>query len=147
MGDYLEDLHVQKDIGCVDCHALVIPPEVPPEDGIVPTGHTFTITPGTCVACHTDAPHAGFSLPGYENGPADAVEGETAMASVSQQVEPAVSEEMSPEQRIETLEAAMASERMSTLFQGGVIGLTLGGTTAWIVANNLRRRQDESSDE
>src|SRR4030067_491876 len=69
MGAYLEDLHVQKGIGCVDCHALVIPPETPPEDGIVPTGHTFTISPATCVACHTDALHAGFAMPGYENGP------------------------------------------------------------------------------
>ena len=45
MEDYLNDLHVQKDIGCVDCHALVIPPDVAPDDGIVPTGHSFNITP------------------------------------------------------------------------------------------------------
>ncbi len=68
MGDYLEDLHIEKGIGCVDCHALVIPPEEMPEDGIVPTGHAFTITTATCIACHTDTLHAGFSLPGYENG-------------------------------------------------------------------------------
>ena len=148
MGDYLEDLHVQKDIGCVDCHALVVPPEVLPEDGIVPTGHTFTITPATCVACHTDALHAGFSMPGYENGAAEAVmlaSGESQTDVLSEALKPppaeaAGIEELTPEQHIDTLEAAMASQRISTLFQGGVIGLTLGAVTAWVVANNLRRR-------
>ncbi|NLF64083.1 MAG: hypothetical protein GX579_05720 [Chloroflexi bacterium] len=61
MGDYLEDLHVSQGIGCVDCHAPVIPPDPLPDDGIVPTGHAFDITPATCAACHTDALHAGFS--------------------------------------------------------------------------------------
>jgi hypothetical protein len=68
MGDYLEDMHIQEGIGCVDCHMLVIPPEEMPIDGLVPTGHQFTITPATCVACHTDALHSGFSLPGWERG-------------------------------------------------------------------------------
>ena len=146
MGDYLEDLHVQKDIGCVDCHALVIPPEVPPEDGIVPTGHSFTITPATCVACHTDALHAGFSLPGYENGPMIESAGDVEAVTVSEELAPAPVEEISLEQQVETLEAARASDRISSLFQGAVIGLTLGGATAWVVASNLRRRS-ENTDE
>lgn len=150
MGEYLEDLHVSKGIGCVDCHALVIPPEEIPEDGIVPTGHTFTISPATCVACHTDALHAGFSLPGYENGAKAANGGqistdneEVALVTESAPEE----EELSPEQRLQTLEAALASQNLSLLFQGGVVGLVLGGSTAWIVANNVRRGREESEDE
>ncbi len=50
---------------------------------------------------------------------------------------------LSPEQQIQALEAALASTRLSTLFQGGIIGLALGGTTAYFVARNLARRQDE----
>lgn len=157
MGNYLEDLHVQKDIGCVDCHALVIPPDEIPEDGIVPTGHSFTITPGTCVACHTDTLHAGFSLPGYENGAAQTTGSTEEMADGSEErsgndiqgnaPETEHEGELSAEQRLDTLEAAQASQRISTLFQGGVIGLTAGGTTAWILANNLRRRRERKSDE
>lgn len=145
MGDYLEDLHVQKEIGCVDCHALVIPPEEIPQDGIVPTGHTFTITPATCVACHTDALHAGFSLPGYENGAAAAVAERIESPDADQEapdVAASLVEAMRPERTIETLEAALASRNITTLFQGGVIGMTIGGSTAWIISRNIRRRAE-----
>jgi len=152
MGPYLEDMHVQKGIGCVDCHALVIPPETPPVDGIVPTGHTFTITPATCVACHTDALHAGFSLPGYEAGAAAASESIT----VTQAIQPASVTTVvhTPEERIHMLEnelqatqAATTNRNMTILFQGGIVGLVLGGSTAWLVAHNVRRgRQEEHED-
>lgn len=157
MGDYLNDLHVTKDIGCVDCHALVIPPEVIPDDGIVPTGHAFDITPQTCVACHTDALHAGFTLPGYEHGAAqangagsDAQDGET--GDGAQPREPVREDEngLNPNQRIQALETALASAKVSNLFQGAVIGLVLGGSTAWIVSLNIRGipdEEDEVSDE
>lgn len=145
MGDYLEDLHIQKNIGCVDCHALVIPPEQVPEDGIVPTGHTFTITPATCVACHTDALHAGFSMPGYENGAASVVTstvtgtvGITNSSMLAAEVDNRANT-LSTEQRIQALETTLASRQMATLFQGGFIGLVLGATTAWFVARNTRR--------
>lgn len=151
MGPYLEDLHIQKDIGCVDCHKLVIPPDEVPEDGIVPTGHSFTITPATCVACHTDALHAGFSLPGYEAG-AKSTQDTT---EAGEEPSPEMREtEISPgarseqlERDLETTRAALASRSMTFWFQGGVVGLVLGGTTAWIVANNVRRERKERDDE
>jgi predicted CXXCH cytochrome family protein len=155
MGPYLEDLHIQKEIGCVDCHALVIPPEEVPEDGIVPTGHSFTITPATCVACHTDALHAGFSLPGYENGAAGT--GETAEAAEEETGELSFETEeleSSPgavasqlERELETTRATLANRSMTFWFQGGIVGLVLGGTTAWIVANNVRRGRKEQDDD
>ncbi len=140
MERYLEDLHVQKNIGCVDCHALVIPPEVVPDDGIVPTGHAFNITPATCVACHTDALHAGFSLPGFENGASSMSVG-TPDDQISEQgleVTEEGSDVLTPEQQIQALETALASRDFTTLFQGGVVGIVLGGSTAWIVARNIR---------
>ena len=150
MGPYLEDLHIQKGVGCVDCHALVISPEVPPEDGIVPTGHTFTITPATCVACHTDALHAGFALPGYENGATAASEGEAAPTLEGEPTDAAPASEgaLSPEQQVQALETALASQGMTVLFQGGVIGLALGASTVWLVARNIRQRRiEEQRDE
>jgi len=144
MERYLEDLHVQKDIGCVDCHALVIPPDPIPEDGIVPTGHTFTITPATCVACHTDALHAGFSLPGYENG-AKTANGSITPTLTTESItelidyQPESDQALSAEQRIQALEASLANRQLTTILQGGIIGLVLGGTTAWLVAANTRR--------
>lgn len=148
MGDYLEDLHVQKDIGCVDCHALVIPPETPPDDGIVPTGHAFTITPATCVACHTDSLHAGFALPGYENGAKDADPGEPEVSTIRQPstLREASEEGLSAEQRIQALETALASRGLTSLLQGSIVGLVLGSSTAWFLANNVRSRSREESD-
>jgi predicted CXXCH cytochrome family protein len=152
MGPYLEDLHIQKGIGCVDCHALVVPPEKIPDDGIVPTGHAFTITPATCVACHTDALHAGFSLPGYENGAKGAggeetgdeetVQAESALETVAD-IEPGEAA-LTTEQRVQALEAALASTRLSTLFQGGIIGIVLGGVTVYYLGRN--RPQEETED-
>jgi predicted CXXCH cytochrome family protein len=148
MEKYLEDLHIQKDIGCVDCHALVIPPETAPADGIVPTGHTFTITPATCVACHTDALHSGFSLPGFENGAKAAITSSltstvTSTLEISSSLLAAEvngkTDALSTEQHIQALETSLASRQLSTLFQGGIIGLVLGSTTAWFVARNTRR--------
>lgn len=151
MEAYLEDTHVQKNIGCVDCHALVIPPDPIPEDGIVPTGHTFTITPATCVACHTDSLHAGFSLPGYESGATQTVtetETITQTITIHGQEYPIAGQILetgiSTEQRIQALEASLANRQMTTLIQGGVIGLVLGGTTAWFVSQNVRRSFVES---
>jgi len=151
MDVYLEDTHHTKDIGCVDCHALVIPPETPPADGIVPTGHAFTITPKTCVACHTDALHAGFSLPGYEGGAStvQSVSNDSAAASEDMPVVEQIEKEtgLSPQQQIQALESALASQNATLLFQGGLIGLVLGGSTAWIVANNSRSRRQEADAE
>lgn len=151
MGDYLEDLHIQEGIGCVDCHALVIPPDVTPQDGIVPTGHAFTITPATCVACHTDALHAGFSLPGYEHGAAAAENGSQGelLTVLEGSVSRGEAETLTPEQKVQTLEAALANRNISLLFQGGVLGLVLGASTAWFIANNVRQRREfeEGDDE
>jgi hypothetical protein len=154
MGDYLEDLHIKKGIGCVDCHALVIPPDPLPEDGIVPTGHAFTITTSTCVACHTDSLHAGFSLPGYENGAKAANGGEQTevveeqATEVSPMAEASDDENLTSEQQIQVLEASLASSRFSSLFQGGLIGLVLGGLTIYYVGRNLRpKRMDEAADQ
>ncbi|MBN1668246.1 MAG: hypothetical protein JW862_14230 [Anaerolineales bacterium] len=151
MEAYLEDMHVQNGIGCVDCHALVIPPDPIPDDGIVPTGHAFTITPATCVACHTDALHAGFSLPGYEPGASAAgedtdneVEPESAYLS---EATAEVEKTLTPEQRVQALEAALASRDITTLFQGGIVGVVLGGSTAWVVARNVRRVPGEKEEE
>src|SRR5690606_28434407 len=150
MGDYLEDLHVSQGIGCVDCHALVIPPDPLPDDGIVPTGHAFDITPATCVACHTDTLHAGFSLPGYESGAAQATNGDaeeggevTTVGFVQPKPADVVAAEnggLTAEQRIQALEAALASRNASQQFQGGLVGLVFGGMTAWFVASNMRQR-------
>lgn len=149
MEKYLEDLHIQEGIGCVDCHALVVPPDPLPEDGIVPTGHSFSITPATCIACHTDALHAGFSLPGYENGAKAAQESlevsgvlSDTLTVVAAEVD-TEAEGLSLQQQVQALETALASQNVTLLFQGGIVGLVLGASTAWFVAQNIRAGRRE----
>lgn len=149
MEEYLEDLHVKQGIGCVDCHTLVIPPDPIPDDGIVPTGHAFTITPATCVACHTDALHAGFSLPGWERG-ARETNGSSPEEPLPTSLQERVTEQepesgLSLQQQVQALEAALASQNVTMIFQGAIVGLVLGGTTAWFVSQNIRagRREGE----
>jgi predicted CXXCH cytochrome family protein len=147
IGEHKDDLHIQKGITCVECHALVIPSDNPPPDGLVPTGHTFTITPATCVSCHTDTLRIGNPLPGYEAGARAVAAGQT-MTSTLPLVIAAytgggeAAQGLAPEQQIQALEAALASARLSTLFQGGIIGLVLGGTTAYLLGRNQRRETE-----
>ncbi|MBP6469618.1 MAG: hypothetical protein KBE23_00845 [Chloroflexi bacterium] len=148
MEAYLEDLHVQQGIGCVDCHALVVPPDEIPVDGIVPTGHAFSITPATCVACHTDALHAGFHLPGYEDGAKAAANGDEPAPVLLQAAEAPQQEGMlTHDQQIQALETALASQNVTLIFQGGLVGLALGGTTAWFVSQNIRARELEKKND
>ena len=141
LGEHQNDIHITKGISCVECHALVIPEETPPPDGLVPTGHTFMITPITCVSCHTDTLHIGEPLPGYETG-AKSVAASLPVTStiatlVSEYTGAAPGDGSRPdEQTIQALETALASTRLSTLFQGGIIGLVLGGSTAYFIARN-----------
>jgi predicted CXXCH cytochrome family protein len=148
LGAHKDDFHIEKGIGCVDCHALTLPPEQPPVDGLVPTGHSFTITPATCVACHTDTLQIGRPLPGYEAGAKAVAAGQTEPVTTTLATNagalPGGSAPvgLTAEQQVQALEAALASTRLSTLFQGGIIGLVLGGTTAYFMAHNAVRRRE-----
>jgi predicted CXXCH cytochrome family protein len=151
MGEHMNDVHIQKGIGCFECHALVIPPDVPPDDGLVPTGHSFTITPATCVACHTDVLKSGNPIPGYEQGAkavAETLPTDPELPSlVATYTGTGNGTDLTAEQQIQTLSAALASTRLSTLFQGGIVGLVLGGTTMYFLAQNRRRNIAEEEEE
>ena len=138
LGDHADDVHISQGVGCVDCHAMVIPPHETPDDGIVPTGHSFAINAATCVACHTDTLHAGTALPGFEAGAAATPAADS--AGEVTQVSTGSESGLTSEQQVQTLQAALASRNMGLLFQGAVVGLVLGGSTAWLVGQNLRRR-------
>jgi predicted CXXCH cytochrome family protein len=145
IGEHKEDTHLALGIGCVECHGLVLPMETPPLDGLVPTGHTFTITPATCVSCHTDTLRIGKPLPGYEAGAKAVAANSSSPSTVSTVVAEYTGEatgtgSLPSEQAVQAMEAALASARLSTLFQGGIIGLVLGGSTAYFFARNTSRR-------
>lgn len=154
LGEHKNDTHIQKGIECVECHAMILPPETEPVDGLAPTGHAFSITSATCVACHTDILHVGKPVPGYEAGAravgATLPVSPTLPALIETYAGEVAEDGTTPEQKIQVLEAALASTRLSTLFQGGMIGLVLGGTTFYLLARNQQqasRSKPEKSEE
>ena len=80
-----------------------------------------------------------FSLPGYENGaqsvslPAD----DTAIAAADSVELESEQANVSPEQQIETL-ALPRQPKYHLDLPRAIVGLVLGGTTAWYVARNTR---------
>ncbi len=147
---YLEDLHVENGVGCMDCHSVVLPLDPPPDDGIVPTGHAFGISAATCVACHTDSLHAGEPLPGYEEGTLAHNGAITQTETFTPTLTLASTDHngLSLEQQIQALETSIASNNVTMVFQGAIVGLVLGGTTAWIISQNIRarRRKEEEAE-
>ena len=57
------------------------------------------------------------------------------------------SDTLTPDQQIQALQASLASRNFTTLFQGGIVGLVLGASTAWIVSRNVRRSPDTEEKE
>ena len=51
------------------------------------------------------------------------------------------------EQRVQALEAALASTRLSTLFQGGIIGIVLGGITVYYLGRNRQQSEESENDD
>jgi predicted CXXCH cytochrome family protein len=139
-----DNLHRDKGVTCVDCHALALPPAAPSADGLKPTGHGFTIRAETCVACHTDSVQAGLALPGYENGPV------VATAAPSADGTPAPGASAAPATPPAAAAAAGAApgapdapsmSPSGLLAAGGVAGLALGGGAAWVAWTLARRRR------
>ena len=54
---------------------------------------------------------------------------------------------MTVQQQMQAIEAAQASRSVTLLFQGGLVGLMLGGSTAWFLAMNSRMasRREENN--
>lgn len=147
IGDHKKDLHIQKGLGCVDCHRLTLPLDEQPVDGLVPTGHTFVMTASGCVSCHTDTLKIGKPLPGYEAGAAAVAAGLTDTGELTGLIEEYTAADgqsggLTYEQQIEALQAALINTRLSTLFQGGLIGLVLGGSTVYFLRRNQRREEE-----
>ena len=54
---------------------------------------------------------------------------------------------LTTEQRVQALEAALASTRLSTLFQGGIIGIVLGGITVYYLGRNREQTEETENDD
>jgi hypothetical protein len=100
-----------------------------PIEGLVPTGHTFSVGSDACVGCHQDTVHTRdtiVKLTGEVAGLA-AADTETLQKTVQEQ-----------DQTITSLKAQSTVRLYTGLAQGAIIGLVTGGAAAWVVSKKLR---------
>jgi hypothetical protein len=100
-----------------------------PIQGLVPTGHTFSVGSDACIACHQDTVHTRDEIIKLSG---EVAELETVdSATLEQQVQ-------AQEQQITDLKAQSTNRLYIGLAQGAIVGLLTGGAAAWVVSRGIR---------
>jgi nitrate/TMAO reductase-like tetraheme cytochrome c subunit len=121
--------HANAGLQCSNCHMYTSPRTSSPIQGLVPTGHTFSVGSDACVGCHQDTVHTR-----------DAIIRLTGEFEELSQVDTATLQQRldEQEQQIATLEARSSVRLYTGLAQGAIIGLVTGGAAAWVVSRGIR---------
>lgn len=120
--------HANAGLECSNCHMYTSPRTSSPIQGLVPTGHTFSVGSDACIGCHQDTVHTRDEI--------IKLSGEVQQLT---QVDAATLEQKLnvQEQQIATLEARSAIRLYTGLAQGAIIGLITGGAAAWVVSRGI----------
>ncbi len=121
--------HANAGLECSNCHMYTKPRTESPIQGLVATGHTFTVGSDACIGCHQDTVHSR-----------DAIVRLTGEVATLQQTNPEdlnikVQEQ---EKTIADLKASNSVRLYTGLAQGAIIGLITGGAAAWVVSRRLK---------
>jgi hypothetical protein len=119
--------HASSGLECSNCHMYTKPRVDDPIEGLIPTGHTFSVGSDACIGCHQDTVHTRdtiVQLTGASSAPPPSVD-------ELQQLVHAQEEEI-------TTVKAQADVRLYTgLAQGAIVGLLTGGAAAWVVGRRI----------
>jgi len=130
MGDsFTHGSHANAGLECSNCHMYTSPRTTDPIEGLVPTGHTFSVGSDACVGCHQDTVHTRdtiVQLTGEVKELATA-DIDTLQKTVHEQ-----------DQTITSLKAQNTVRLYTGLAQGAIVGLVTGGAAAWVVSKRLR---------
>ena len=121
--------HANAGLECSNCHMYTSPRTNDPIQGLVPTGHTFSVGSDACIGCHQDTVHTRdkiVELSGevLASSPANI---EELQQKVSQQAE-----------TITSLKSKSTVRLYTGLAQGAIIGLVTGGVAAWVVSRRIQ---------
>jgi len=134
---YTHGTHSDAGLECSNCHMFTDPRFGPPIEGLVATGHTFSVGSQACVGCHQDRVHTRDKIL--------QLSGEVSELSNLdlQKLRQRVQEN---EETIGELEAQSETRLYVGLAQGAIIGLATGAVAAWVVSRGLRVVEVEEED-
>ncbi|MDD2695952.1 MAG: cytochrome c3 family protein [Anaerolineales bacterium] len=140
MGEgFTHGTHASAGLECSNCHMYTGPRSGNPIEGLVPTGHTFTVGSEACIGCHQDTVHSRAEIIKLSGEVAEVkdMDAETLKQKVQEQ-----------EEQIATLESRSTVRLYTGLAQGAIIGLMTGGAAAWVVSRGIRIvEEDEDGQE
>jgi predicted CXXCH cytochrome family protein len=134
---FAHSTHANAGLECSNCHMYVSPRTESPIEGLVPTGHTFTVGSDACIGCHQDTVHtrdAILKLTGEVQAAAAPNQDTLKQQVITQQDE------------ITKLQARSTVRLYTGLAQGAIIGLITGGAAAWVVSKGIRVVEEEEED-
>ena len=121
--------HAQAGLECSNCHMYSKPRTEDPIEGLVATGHTFTVGSDACVGCHQDTVHSRDEIVKLSG---EVTELKTADIDTLQKTV------QDQQEKITTLESQSTIRLYTGLAQGAIIGLIIGCVAAWIVSQRIR---------
>ncbi len=107
---------------------FTVPRTNDPIEGLVPTGHTFTVGSDACIACHQDTVHTRNEIVKLSGEVAQLETANT--TTLEQQVQ-------TQQQQIGELKAQSTNRLYIGLVQGAIVGLLTGGAAAWVVSRGI----------
>ncbi len=126
---FTHSTHANAGLECSNCHMYTSPRTNDPIEGLVATGHTFTVGSDACVGCHQDTVHTRDEIVKLTGEVAQLQTVDT--ATLEQQVQ-------TQQQKINDLQAQSSNRLYLGLAQGAIVGLLIGGVAAWVVSRSIR---------
>jgi predicted CXXCH cytochrome family protein len=130
--------HAGQKLECSNCHMYTSPRTSDPVQGLVPTGHTFTVGSEACIGCHQDTVHTRdtiLELTGEVLSLSD-LDPEELRQKVQEQ-----------EEVISDLEARNSVRLYVGLAQGAIVGLATGAVAAWVVSRRIEIVEDKGDED
>jgi predicted CXXCH cytochrome family protein len=126
---FTHSTHANAGLECSNCHMFTSPRTNDPIQGLVPTGHTFSVGSDACIACHQDTVHTRDEIVKLTGEVAQLETVDT--ATLEQQVQ-------TQSQQISDLKTQSTNRLYIGLAQGAIVGLLTGGAAAWVVSRGIR---------
>jgi predicted CXXCH cytochrome family protein len=134
---FTHSTHANAGLECSNCHMYTAPRVEDPIQGLVPTGHTFSVGSEACIGCHQDTVHTRDEI--------IKLSGEVAEAKTVSvdELEKTIQDQ---DQTIGKLETSASVRLYTGLIQGAIVGLVTGGAAAWVVSKRIKVVEVEEDD-